>query len=417
MVEDPNTMTFADPTTPIYTVSLLTKEIKDILEGTYPAIYIRGEVSNFKQHISGHRYFILKDTEAQIFCVMWRTRKLSFELSDGMEVIIEGRLTVYAKQGNYQVDCFRIYPAGKGDLYLAFEQLKKKLESLGYFAEERKRKLPEFPHRIGIVTSISGAAIRDILSTLKKRMPLASVLIRPTLVQGEQAPEDIAQAIEELNQTDCDVIILARGGGSIEDLWAFNTEIVANAIFHSKIPIISAVGHEVDFTIADFVADRRAATPTAAAQIVVKDYRELARFLELKKQQLHHHFLNQLRMRKQRITHLLSLLRAKSPLSFLRTQSQYIDALSSQLSAAVNRRLQQNKLTIERLSAHLRSLHPFAPLKKGYALLKSDNHYIGPNEQLQPEQILTLIRHKDELEICIKKIQDRIQEDVENENI
>ncbi len=400
----------------ILTVSEITRAIKSVLEDEFPVVYVRGEVSNFKQHTSGHRYFTIKDAEAQIQCVLWRSRRLLFQLTDGMEVIVEGRLTVYARQGNYQIDCSRVIPAGKGDLYLAFEQLKQKLAAKGYFAEERKRPLPPFPHKIGIVTSISGAAIRDILTTLKRRMPLVEVLIRPTLVQGESAPQDIAQAIAELNQTDCDVIIVARGGGSIEDLWAFNTEIVAEAIYRSRIPVISAVGHEVDFTIADFVADRRAATPTAAAQVVVRDRTEVQQQLHAALRRLQAAVQSQLQLRKQRIEHLQHLLERRSPLHQIHEYAQYLDTLQMRLQSAMLRALNHRRQLIDRLAAHLRSLHPFAPLSKGYALLRSNGHYLAANEPLHPGDSIRIVRAQQIATATVEHVQPGDQADGIDEN-
>ncbi len=387
----------------ILAVSEITRAIKAVLEDEFPVVYVRGEISNFKQHTSGHRYFTLKDSEAQISCVLWRSRRLLFQLTDGMEVIVEGRLTVYARQGNYQIDCFRVVPAGKGDLYLAFEQLKQKLAAKGYFDEERKQPLPEFPRKIGIVTSIVGAAIRDILSTLKRRMPLVEVVIRPTLVQGEEAPQDIARAIAELNHTDCDVIIVARGGGSIEDLWAFNTEIVAEAIYHSSIPVISAVGHEVDFTIADFVADKRAATPTAAAQIVVRDRKELSHYLHTLHHRLRNAVRNQFQLRQQRIAHLQHLLERRSPLYRIHELAQYLDTLSARMQHAIGRNLAAQQQLLQRLTAHLHSLHPLAPLAKGYALLRKNGHYLAATENVDPGESIQILRAYQTLSVLVEQ--------------
>ncbi|MES2766690.1 MAG: exodeoxyribonuclease VII large subunit, partial [Bacteroidota bacterium] len=249
-------------------VTQLTRTIRGILEETFEGIRVSGEISNFKHHSSGHRYFTLKDEGAQIGCTMWRTRSLGFVPADGMKVVVFGNISVYPPQGKYQIDCITMMPLGKGDLHLAFELLKEKLARAGYFDPSRKRPLPLFPLKIGVITSPTGAAVRDILSTLERRMPACEIYFRPALVQGDGAAEDIAEAIYQLNNLDCDVIIAGRGGGSLEDLWAFNTEIVARAIFESRVPFVSAVGHETDFTIADFVADIRAATPTAAAELV-----------------------------------------------------------------------------------------------------------------------------------------------------
>ncbi|MDO8726502.1 MAG: exodeoxyribonuclease VII large subunit [Candidatus Methanoperedens sp.] len=261
----------------IYTVHEFTLAVKGILTGgQFNDVWIRGEISNFKNHTSGHRYFTLKDKNSALQCVMfkWHGQNLRFELEHGMKVLILGDLDVYEQRGQYQLKVRAIRPDGIGELYKAFEQLKNKLAMEGLFSPEHKKALPRFPKKIGIATSETGAVLHDILTVLKRRYPV-SVLFIPTMVQGESAAGSIVHSIELLNRTDVDLIILGRGGGSLEDLWAFNEEIVARTIFNSKLPIISAVGHETDFTIADFVSDIRAPTPSAAAEIAVPDRQEL----------------------------------------------------------------------------------------------------------------------------------------------
>jgi len=254
------------------TVSELTAEIRSTLETGFPDVLVEGELSNCKKWHTGHIYFTLKDSAAQIRAVMFRSaaRSLRFAPEDGVHVVARGRVTVYDAKGEYQFICERLEPRGLGALQLAFDQLRRKLEAEGLFAAERKRPLPVLPRRIGVVTSLDGAAIRDILSVLGRRYPNASILIRPARVQGEGAARDIARALAAIGRVpDVDVILVGRGGGSIEDLWAFNEEVVARAIVASPVPVISAVGHETDTTIADFVADLRAPTPSAAAETVV----------------------------------------------------------------------------------------------------------------------------------------------------
>ncbi|MFA5857825.1 MAG: exodeoxyribonuclease VII large subunit [Elusimicrobiota bacterium] len=263
----------------VYTVTELTALIKDVLSSSYPDVWLTGEVSNFSVPASGHMYFTLKDDNAQISVVMWHNanQKLKFAVEDGMKLLIRGSLTVFDKYGKYQIIAKTIEPSGKGELQIRFEQLKAKLEAEGLFDAARKRVIPEMPQRIGVVTSPTGAAIRDILNILKRRFSNLEILIYPVAVQGEVAAGEIAGAITGLNKyfPELDVLLVGRGGGSIEDLWAFNEEIVARAIAASDIPIISCVGHQVDFTIADFVADLRAETPSAAAEIVVKNKDEV----------------------------------------------------------------------------------------------------------------------------------------------
>jgi exodeoxyribonuclease VII large subunit len=268
---------------PIYTVSQLTGEIKTLLEKNFEHIWVEGEISNFRQPTSGHLYFTLKDESSQLRAVMFRmqNRLLKFEPEDGLQVVCYGRLTVYDPRGEYQIVVDHLEPKGLGALQLAFEQLKEKLSGEGLFDPARKRPLPTLPQKIGIVTSPTGAAIRDILQIIDRRFANVHILLYPVRVQGPGAAQEIAQAIDELGQwPGLEVMIVGRGGGSLEDLWAFNEEGVARAIHRSPVPVISAVGHEIDFTIADFVADLRAPTPSAAAELVIGNKLELVQNLE-----------------------------------------------------------------------------------------------------------------------------------------
>ncbi len=262
----------------VFSISEITKNIRSVLEENFSGVWVEGEISNFKFHTSGHMYFSLKDEFSQIQCVMFRSEnaKLDFDPKEGLSVVCFGRVSVYPVRGQYQLYAERMEPKGLGALQLKFQQLKEKLKKEGLFDEARKREIPYLPNRIGIVTSIDGAALKDILNVLDRRFSTVSILINPVAVQGAGAAASIAEAIEDFNRLkNVDVLIVGRGGGSLEDLWAFNEEIVARAIFNSRIPVISAVGHEVDFTIADFVADLRAATPSAAAEIVMPMKEEL----------------------------------------------------------------------------------------------------------------------------------------------
>ncbi|HEY3661920.1 MAG TPA: exodeoxyribonuclease VII large subunit, partial [Chthoniobacterales bacterium] len=275
---------FFPETVRVLSVAELTRSIRGTLESRFGAVWVQGEISNYKQHPSGHQYFTLKDQRAAISCVIFRNTLPPFPtpLADGMQVQIYGNVTVFEARGQYQLSVQILQSRGLGLLQARFEALKRKLEAEGLFEQARKRTLPKFPRRIGIVTSSSGAAIQDILNVLQRRAPNVEVLINPVRVQGSGASLEIATAIRELSASNdawkmIDVLVVARGGGSIEDLWEFNEEIVARAIFHSPIPVVSAVGHEVDFTIADFVADLRAPTPSAAAELIVPDVRDLER--------------------------------------------------------------------------------------------------------------------------------------------
>jgi len=355
----------------IYTVSEITREIKGTLEDGFPAMWIEGEVSNLKKHSSGHLYFSLKDTEAQISCVMWRGRNqyLLFQPQDGMKVRTFGKLSVYERQGRYQLDVHEIRPAGLGELQLAFEAMKKRLDEEGLFNAEHKKPLPEFPQRIGIVTSPTGAAIRDIFSVISRRFPSVEMILRPARVQGEEASTEISEAIEEFNQYgEIDVIIIGRGGGSLEDLWAFNEELVARAIFQSKIPIVSAVGHEIDFSISDFVADVRAPTPSAAAEIVVKNRGELM-------QNIHHwigrivrHLENNIMRYRERIDAFQRSYGFRWPRDRIREYRLRIDDLTKNLESILIHRLGNRKSGIEGLRGKLHSLNPMDVLKRGYSI-------------------------------------------------
>lgn len=267
----------------ILSVSEITGQIKETLENNFFDVNVIGEISNFKQHVSGHWYFTLKDNNAQINCTMWRglNNYVFFTPQDGMKIIVTGKITVYPPRGNYQIDVRAMKVAGIGELQEAFEKLKQKLEIEGLFDEKHKKQIPQFPQKIGIVTAIDGAALQDIISIAARRFPLVELIISPSKVQGEGAAEDIVNSIKLFNKlNNVDLIIVGRGGGSLEDLWAFNEEIVARAIFESKIPIISAVGHEVDTTIADYVADLRAPTPSAAIELATPNQNDILNYLD-----------------------------------------------------------------------------------------------------------------------------------------
>src|SRR6266446_6809267 len=297
-------------TSKIFTVAELTRQIRGTLETKFGAVWVQGEISNYKLHPSGHQYFTLKDQRAQIACVIWRDAMLSPRqpLVDGTQVQVYGTVTVFEARGQYQLNVQILQPHGVGLLQVKFEALKRKLDAEGLFAPGRKRPLPKFPRRIGIVTSPSGAAIRDMLNVLRRRAPWLQILINPVRVQGTGAAQEIAVAIRELAMPSdywqpLDLIVVTRGGGSIEDLWEFNEEIVARAIFHSAVPVVSAVGHEIDFTICDFVADFRAPTPSAAAELIVPDVIDLQRQIDRCARTLGRQLLNRVRDAQQRLDH------------------------------------------------------------------------------------------------------------------
>lgn len=386
-------------------VSQLTKKIKIQLEEGIGSVIVEGEISNFKQHSSGHRYFSLKDDNAQIACTMWRSRPLNFQASDGMKVIARGKLSVYPPRGNYQIDVSSLSPLGTGDLFMAFEALKNKLNELGYFDEEIKKPLPEFIGKIGLATSETGAAVRDILSTLKRRFPVAEVLFRSCAVQGSEAAQDIVDSIQELEKENPDVIIIGRGGGSMEDLWPFNEEIVANAIYNCKTPIISAVGHETDFTISDFVADLRAATPTAAAELAtpilidnLKDYlddvvRNLETLSSDKINELNDHVDNMIS------DYLINRIQDK-----LHFNQQRVDEMLFHIDSSMSLKLKDIKSQIDLLSTKTESLDPDKALKKGYAILRSDDKIINVNDDISENSNIQIERIFDISNAKIEKV-------------
>lgn len=374
-------------------VADLTQAISLLLREEIGSVRVTGEISGLTIAASGHRYFTLKDASAQIGCVMWASRPATLRLRSGMQVIVQGKIAVYAPQGKYQIDCDRITAAGEGDLYLAFAALKEELAAKGYFDEARKRAIPALPLKIGVVTSPTGAVIQDIISTLERRSPHCQIYLCPATVQGEAAPEAIAGAIATLQNTDADVLIVGRGGGSIEDLWAFNSPLVADAIYRSQIPIISAVGHETDFTIADFVADLRAATPTAAAEIVSRYEREtLLHQVNVWESQLTKAVQANILAYHQRINALIRSSTFQNLSDRLRSYAQQIDNCESQMHKSLLRHLRRANAKLDSTNAHLRSLHPLSPLQRGFALLKSGDRILSADESLTNFSQINIIR-------------------------
>ncbi len=318
----------------VYTVSEITRDVRAILEAAFETAWIEGEISNFRRAASGHAYFILKDDKAQIKCVLFRGQRagMKFTPEDGDQVLLLGRVTVYEARGDYQVIVEAMEPKGLGALQKAFEQLKERLAKEGLFDEARKKELPEIPWKIGIVTSPTGAAIRDMIHVIKRRNPKTSVLLYPARVQGEGAAEEIAQGIRELNRrTDIDVLIVGRGGGSIEDLWAFNEEIVARAIADSKIPVVSAVGHEIDYTIADFAADLRAPTPSAAAEMVVPKLNDILQDLQYLTHQMIERVAEDIEDYRERLRYLIDRRFFREPRRILEIPAQRLDEMVQRL--------------------------------------------------------------------------------------
>ncbi len=372
---------------PVLTVGELTQQIKYSLETKFPRVWVQGELSNVKFHTSGHLYFTLKDESAQLSAAMWRSRvgSLAFEPADGMKVVATGSITVYPPRGSYQISVDQLQPLGVGELQMAFERLKQKLASEGLFDVSRKRPLPEFPERIGIVTSETGAALQDIRSVLSRRMPSVEVLLMPVRVQGSGAAEEIAKGIRDANAYGAlDVLIVGRGGGSLEDLWPFNEEVVARAIASSRIPIVSAVGHEVDFSISDFVADVRAATPSAAAELVVRDRADLIETLRNISYTIKDVLTVQIAETRARVRSLVKSYSFNRPRDLMRESAQRLDDLDHRLSQASLRSTEVARQRQVALSGRLEALSPRNVLQRGYAMVRSNGRVVTRAERLKP---------------------------------
>ena len=382
----------------VFTVASLSNYLRVLLETDeiLRDVWVRGEISNFSQPRSGHLYFTLKDNEAQLRCVMWKgqTFRLRFNPKDGQSVEVHGAMSFYPAGGNVQLYVDEMQPVGEGQLYQEFLRLKARLEAEGLFAPELKRPLPRFPRRIGVVTSPSGAALQDILNTLRRRMPLARVTLAPTAVQGADAPAGIVRGIHDLNALpDLDLIIVARGGGSIEDLWSFNDEAVAYAIRASRVPVISGVGHETDFTIADFAADLRAPTPTAAAELAtpITTTDLSAEILSLNQRM-------NLALRNKSVTLRQDLLLAEnrlqrhSPAQRVRTFLQYQDETRERLERAMSQYLSQHRLKLQNQIARLESVSPAAVLRRGFAIITDaqTHQVISRRDQTSPNQSIQI---------------------------
>ncbi|MDK2061092.1 exodeoxyribonuclease VII large subunit [Aliarcobacter butzleri] len=360
-------------------VSTLNLQIKSLLETTFIQVYVEGEISNLTYHNSGHIYFSIKDENSTLSCVMFKgnTKYLKFQLENGLKIVITGSLTVYAPRGNYQLLCNKIEPSGIGSLSLAFEQLKTKLEAKGYFEKSRKKVLPRYPKKIAIVTSPTGAAIEDMKKVGTHRWSLVEFILIPTLVQGEGASLDIANSIKYADKLNCDIMIVGRGGGSIEDLWAFNEEIVANAIYEAKTPIISAVGHEVDYLISDFVADIRAATPSNAIEIALPDINEHRIYLDSLENEITNRFKNILFNKEQELKNMKKLFEQNSietKFNFIQTQ---INFIKSSLKINLNQKFLGYQNQIDLLKSNYLSNHPDKKEKNGFVQISKSNKVIN----------------------------------------
>ncbi|WP_050607595.1 exodeoxyribonuclease VII large subunit [Clostridium niameyense] len=376
------------------TVSELNKYVKNILNNDFILnnSKIEGEISNLKIHSSGHIYFSLKDSFSKINCIMFRSNaaKLKFIPENGMNVVINGYVSVYEKEGIYQLYCVDMNPKGLGDLYMAFEKLKEKLGRKGLFDEEHKKSIPKFPKKIGVITSPTGAAIRDIINVTTRRNKSIDILICKALVQGTDASKTIIEGIEKLNKIeDIDIIIIARGGGSIEELWSFNDENLAYAIYNSKKPIITGVGHETDFTIADFVSDKRAPTPSAAAEIAVFNKEEWENQIINYKYHLENSMDNLFKQGKNQLAFLKHRLESNTPFNIIVNEYNNIDKLKELLNIKITSKVNWEKERLYRLRELLKAHNPLNILDKGYAIVKDDNDIvIGSKNNLKNKDFI-----------------------------
>ena len=399
------------------TIGALNKYLKNLFDGdaNLQEVYLKAEISNFKAHTRGHLYFTLKDEGSRINAVMfsYNVGKLKFKPIDGMKVLVKGKISVYEATGSYQIYVEDMDEDGLGNLYVKYEELKKKLASEGLFDQSKKKKIPKVPRKVGIVTASTGAAIKDILTTIKRRFPICETILFPSLVQGELAKDDIVKNIKLANTYDIDTLIVGRGGGSIEDLWAFNEEVVARAIYESRVPVISAVGHEIDFTIADFVADLRAPTPTAAAELAVPNMDTINNYLETVVSRSTISINNYIDIRRQNLSSLVSSYVLKKPTALYEIKEQNLDFLIDNLNKEIKKVLDSNKIRlnkvissyvitnpdiiykykvqqVEHIINKLDVLNPMNTLKRGYSIVKKDDKVISNISDISIDDIVNI---------------------------
>ncbi len=358
------------------TISDLTHKIRSVIENEFRFVYLIGEISNYKNHSSGHLYFTLKDDKAQISANMWSSRAqgLFFTPMNGMKVIIKGRLSVYEARGTYQVDIFEMQPAGEGELQIAFEKLKQKLFEEGLFAEENKKPLPEYPGKVGIITSETGAALHDFINVTQKRYPVVKIFLFHATVQGAGSVESICSALKLANnpKLDLDIIVIARGGGSMEDLWSFNNEKLAREIFVSHVPVVSAVGHEIDFTISDFVSDLRAPTPSAAAEIIFPDRLEIIKILNKYSYGLKEIVYSRLKNLNLLLNHIENNYYFKKPLDIINRNKEKLNNIRIEMDKLIKSKLTNLKIHLDSNEKLLNNINPEKILKRGFTLILKD---------------------------------------------
>lgn len=387
------------------TVSQLNKYISGLMEfdDILSNVIVKGEISNFKRHSSGHLYFSVKDDDSKISCVMFKSAayRLDFDPIDGMNVIIRGRVSVYEKNGTYQIYVEKMNEDGIGSLYERYNRLLDMLREKGYFDPSRKKKIPFLPRRIAVVTSATGAAVRDLISIMKRRFPGVRILVCPVLVQGDSAPLDIALMIDLINKEGlADLIIAGRGGGSIEELWAFNERVVAESIFNSRIPVISAVGHETDFTIADFVADLRAATPSAAAEIAVPDIEDVAFAMERYRHILEESLQQRISFERQKLKAISNLSFFERPFEKIQTYTMSVDYLSEKLIDRMRSQMNQIRAKVDSTAVLLNGLSYESVLKRGYCVIQKDDEYLHA-DAIQVNDELNIVTHKDVIDVKV----------------
>ncbi|MBO4245991.1 MAG: exodeoxyribonuclease VII large subunit [Bacilli bacterium] len=390
------------------TISDINHLVKEQIDCNYlfNNVYLKGEISNFKNHTRGHLYFSLKDDNSKISAVMFYNNaiKLNFEPVDGDQVLVNGRISCYEAAGTYQIYINDMQKDGLGNLYLEYEKLKKKLSEKGYFDEAHKKAIPKYPSRIGVVTASTGAAVRDIMSTIKRRYPICEVILFPSLVQGVDAKESIVKQINNAQDYDLDILIVGRGGGSIEDLWAFNEEIVADAIYNSNVPIISAVGHEVDFTIADYVADLRAPTPTGAAEMAVPMLGEVINNISQYQIRLNEVMKNMINNKTLSLTKLVESYVLKNPLALYEIKEQKLDNLIDRANNNLLHQIEIYNNKLNHLVKELKILNPLNILEAGYSLTTKGSAIVKSVKDIKKEDSLTIKVTDGKINVLVKEI-------------
>jgi exodeoxyribonuclease VII large subunit len=392
----------------IFTVSEVTKHIKNVIESNIPNLFVEGEISNFTKHRSGHIYFSIKDSKSTLKCVFFKSYNtyLQFLPKVGDQVICLGKITVFEKSGNYQLNVTRMYPTGIGELQIKYEELKRKLEEEGLFDEIHKKPIPQFPETIGVVTSETGAAIQDIRNVISRRYP-CKIYLYPATVQGDKAPEEIIEAIRFFNiHKPVDILIVGRGGGSQEDLFCFNDEQLARVIFESEIPVISAVGHEIDFTIADFVADLRAPTPSAAAELAVPDSSELLKYIQALENKIRLNTINYISNQKLNLQQLDQSLQYYHPQNIIQNFQQRIDEASLRMNHSLQSYLisHRNKLLV--LSNQLKELSPYDALKRGYSISRQKKKILNSIKKINTGENLEILLSDGSLDCKVESIKE-----------